>query len=191
MTYNVLWDIKHCCTYTCQPTVWYVFFLLLYYIYTVTFGVETQTVITETCYQWKRLLCVSVGYFKENILLHFIASMISGLITTAASMPVDIAKTRFTSASIVTNWLRWVVPSMAVFEEIVTVTRRVEFWESELLWGFDLEYVPNSWMSCSVKITRGQSNLTKSASRGAHSPVKGHPRGSKVVPLNSWGRVSY
>jgi len=34
-------------------------------------------------------------------------------------------------------------------------------------------------------------NLTKSASRGAHSPVRGHPRGSKVVPLNSWGRVSY
>ena len=28
-------------------------------------------------------------------------------------------------------------------------------------------------------------------SRGAHSPVRGHPRGSKVVPLNSWGRVSY
>ena len=40
-------------------------------------------------------------------------------------------------------------------------------------------------------LTRGQSNLTKSASRGAHSPVKGHPRGSKVVPLNSWVRVSY
>jgi len=42
-----------------------------------------------------------------------------------------------------------------------------------------------------VCITRGQSNLTKSASRGAHSPVRGHPRGSKFVPLNSWGRVSY
>ena len=41
------------------------------------------------------------------------------------------------------------------------------------------------------KVTRGQSNLTKSASRGAHSSVRGHPRGSKVVPLNSWGRVSY
>ena len=40
-------------------------------------------------------------------------------------------------------------------------------------------------------VTRGQSNLTKSASRGAHSPVRGHPRGSKFVPLNSWGRVSY
>jgi len=40
-------------------------------------------------------------------------------------------------------------------------------------------------------ITRGQSNLTKSASRGAHSPVRGHPRGSKFVPLNYWGRGSY
>ena len=39
--------------------------------------------------------------------------------------------------------------------------------------------------------TRGQSNLTKSASRGAYSPVRGHPRGSKFVPLNSWGRGSY
>jgi len=35
-------------------------------------------------------------------------------------------------------------------------------------------------------LTRGQSNLTKSASREAHSPVMGHRRGSKVVPLNSW-----
>jgi len=26
---------------------------------------------------------------------------------------------------------------------------------------------------------------------GAHSPVRGHPRGSKFVPMNSWGRVSY
>jgi len=39
---------------------------------------------------------------------------------------------------------------------------------------------------CLIIITRGQSNLIKSA-----SPVRGHPRGSKVVPLNSWGRVSY
>ena len=30
--------------------------------------------------------------------------------------------------------------------------------------------------------------MTKIASRGAHSPVRGHHRGSKVVPLNSWGR---
>lgn len=38
------------------------------------------------------LFCV--GYFKDNIFCHFCSSMISGLITTAASMPVDIAKTR-------------------------------------------------------------------------------------------------
>ena len=47
------------------------------------------------------------------------------------------------------------------------------------------------WQNASQFTTRGQSNLTKSASRGAHSPVRGHPMGSKVVPLNSWGRVSY
>ena len=44
---------------------------------------------------------------------------------------------------------------------------------------------------CVIIITRGQSNLTKSASWGAHSTVRGHPRGWKFVPLNSWGRVSY
>ena len=37
-----------------------------------------------------------------------------------------------------------------------------------------------------INRTRGQNNLTKSASR-----VRGHPRGSRFVPLNSWGRVSY
>ena len=37
---------------------------------------------------------IGTGYFKEGIPLHFCASMISGLVTTAASMPVDIAKTR-------------------------------------------------------------------------------------------------
>lgn len=39
-------------------------------------------------------LFIWVGYFEENTLLHFVSSMISGLVTTAASMPVDIAKTR-------------------------------------------------------------------------------------------------
>lgn len=39
-------------------------------------------------------LLVLSGVFRDNIFLHFCASMISGLVTTAASMPVDIAKTR-------------------------------------------------------------------------------------------------
>lgn len=34
------------------------------------------------------------GYLQDGILCHFCASMISGLVTTAASMPVDIVKTR-------------------------------------------------------------------------------------------------
>lgn len=43
--------------------------------------------------QAKRLL-VQSGYFQEGIFMHFTASMISGFVTTVASMPVDIAKTR-------------------------------------------------------------------------------------------------
>lgn len=35
------------------------------------------------------------AYFDDNIFCHFVASMISGLVTTTASMPVDIAKTRW------------------------------------------------------------------------------------------------
>jgi len=50
---------------------------------------------------------------------------------------------------------------------------------------------PRNFKCMSCLTTRGQSNLTKSASRGAHSPVRGHPRVSKFVPLNSWGRGSY
>lgn len=45
-------------------------------------------------YSQAKQILVSTKYFKDNILCHFTASMISGLITTAASMPVDIAKTR-------------------------------------------------------------------------------------------------
>lgn len=41
--------------------------------------------------QAKQSLLAS-GYFRDNIGCHFAASMISGLITTAASMPVDIGK---------------------------------------------------------------------------------------------------
>lgn len=44
---------------------------------------------------WLTVLCLTPsGYFNDDILCHFCASMISGLVTTAASMPVDIVKTR-------------------------------------------------------------------------------------------------
>jgi len=49
--------------------------------------------------QAKRLL-VQSGYFTEGIFMHFTASMISGFVTTVASMPVDIAKTRIQNMKI-------------------------------------------------------------------------------------------
>ena len=58
-------------------------------------------------------------------------------------------------------------------------------------WHFQVSDFTENHLYTTTQRTRGQSDLTKSASRGAHSPVRGHPRGSKVVPLNSWGRVSY
>ncbi|XP_018429114.1 PREDICTED: mitochondrial 2-oxoglutarate/malate carrier protein isoform X1 [Nanorana parkeri] len=45
-------------------------------------------------YSQSKQILLDSGYFRDNILCHFCASMISGLVTTAASMPVDIAKTR-------------------------------------------------------------------------------------------------
>ncbi|XP_074654086.1 mitochondrial 2-oxoglutarate/malate carrier protein-like [Tubulanus polymorphus] len=45
-------------------------------------------------YSQAKQFLLSTKYFGDNILTHFAASMLSGLVTTAASMPVDIAKTR-------------------------------------------------------------------------------------------------
>ncbi|CAJ0937222.1 unnamed protein product [Ranitomeya imitator] len=45
-------------------------------------------------YSQSKQALLDSGYFRDDILCHFCASMISGLVTTAASMPVDIAKTR-------------------------------------------------------------------------------------------------
>ncbi|KAJ8008643.1 hypothetical protein DPEC_G00107000 [Dallia pectoralis] len=45
-------------------------------------------------YSQSKQALTETGYFVDGIFLHFCASMISGLVTTAASMPVDIVKTR-------------------------------------------------------------------------------------------------
>ncbi|XP_064357191.1 mitochondrial 2-oxoglutarate/malate carrier protein [Dromaius novaehollandiae] len=45
-------------------------------------------------YSQSKQFLLDSGYFGDDVLCHFCASMISGLVTTAASMPVDIAKTR-------------------------------------------------------------------------------------------------
>ncbi|UYV68557.1 SLC25A11 [Cordylochernes scorpioides] len=52
-------------------------------------------------YSQAKQILLNSGYFQDNIMLHFSSSMISGLITTIASMPVDIAKTRIQNMKIV------------------------------------------------------------------------------------------
>lgn len=52
-------------------------------------------------YSQSKEMLLNTGYFKNNITLHFVSSMISGLVTTAASMPVDIAKTRIQNMKVV------------------------------------------------------------------------------------------
>eukprot|EP00096_Caligus_rogercresseyi_P004459 TRINITY_DN1872_c0_g1_i1.p1 TRINITY_DN1872_c0_g1~~TRINITY_DN1872_c0_g1_i1.p1 ORF type:complete len:309 (+),score=69.36 TRINITY_DN1872_c0_g1_i1:190-1116(+) len=52
-------------------------------------------------YSQAKEFIIGQGYVKDGLLCHFLASMFSGLVTTAASMPVDIAKTRIQSMKIV------------------------------------------------------------------------------------------
>lgn len=48
-------------------------------------------------YSQAKQAILTSGYIQDGIFCHFVASMISGLVTTIASMPVDIAKTRLQS----------------------------------------------------------------------------------------------
>jgi len=52
-------------------------------------------------YSQAKQFILGTGYIQDGIFCHFIASMISGLVTTIASMPVDIAKTRLQSMKFV------------------------------------------------------------------------------------------
>ncbi|XP_014675883.1 PREDICTED: mitochondrial 2-oxoglutarate/malate carrier protein-like [Priapulus caudatus] len=52
-------------------------------------------------YSQAKQFLLSTGYFSENVSCHFVASMLSGLVTTAASMPVDIAKTRVQNMKVI------------------------------------------------------------------------------------------
>lgn len=52
-------------------------------------------------YSQAKQTLLATKYFEDNIFCHFVASMFSGLVTTIASMPVDIAKTRIQNMKIV------------------------------------------------------------------------------------------
>lgn len=50
-------------------------------------------------YSQSKEALLSIGFFEEGMILQLAASMISGLATTIASMPIDIVKTRLISLS--------------------------------------------------------------------------------------------
>ncbi|XP_045724524.3 mitochondrial 2-oxoglutarate/malate carrier protein-like [Mirounga angustirostris] len=52
-------------------------------------------------YSQSKQFLLDSGYFSDNILCHFCASMISGLVTTAASMPVDVVKARIQNRRVI------------------------------------------------------------------------------------------
>ncbi|XP_073989044.1 mitochondrial 2-oxoglutarate/malate carrier protein-like isoform X2 [Rhodnius prolixus] len=52
-------------------------------------------------YSQAKEILTNSGYYQEGIFLHFSASMISGFVTTVASMPVDIAKTRIQNMKVI------------------------------------------------------------------------------------------
>jgi len=52
-------------------------------------------------YSQAKQTILATGYVKDGIPCHFYASMISGLVTTAASMPVDIVKTKIQNMRII------------------------------------------------------------------------------------------
>lgn len=52
-------------------------------------------------YSQAKQYLVKTEVFEEGIQLHFVASMMSGFITTIASMPVDIAKTRLQNMKVI------------------------------------------------------------------------------------------
>ncbi|GAU98032.1 hypothetical protein RvY_09235 [Ramazzottius varieornatus] len=52
-------------------------------------------------YSQSKEMLIESGYFKDGIPCHFVASMISGFLTTAMSCPLDIAKTRIQNMRVI------------------------------------------------------------------------------------------
>merc|ERR1719494_864422 len=52
-------------------------------------------------YSQSKQFILTLSYFDDDILTHFTASMISGFVTTVASLPLDIAKTRIQSMKMI------------------------------------------------------------------------------------------
>ncbi|OQV19349.1 Mitochondrial 2-oxoglutarate/malate carrier protein [Hypsibius exemplaris] len=69
-------------------------------------------------YSQSKEILIESGYLKDGIPCHFAASMISGFLTTAFSMPVDIAKTRVQNMKII-NGVPEYTGAMDVIRKVV------------------------------------------------------------------------
>ncbi|CAD5116281.1 DgyrCDS5188 [Dimorphilus gyrociliatus] len=85
-------------------------------------------------YSQAKQILLSTRYFKDDLFCHFVGSMISGLATTIASMPVDIAKTRIQSMKVIDGKPEY----SGAFNVLSTVIRKEGFFS---LWkGFTPYY---------------------------------------------------
>ncbi|XP_043679952.1 mitochondrial 2-oxoglutarate/malate carrier protein-like isoform X1 [Vespula pensylvanica] len=82
-------------------------------------------------YSQAKQMLLETGRFKENITLHLICSMISGIVTTIASMPVDIAKTRIQNMKIIDGKPEY-TGALDVFNKIITKEGPFALWKGFL-----------------------------------------------------------
>ncbi|XP_060525813.1 mitochondrial 2-oxoglutarate/malate carrier protein-like isoform X8 [Cylas formicarius] len=79
-----------------------------------------------TYFQAKQQLLVT-GRFEEGVFLHFMASMISGVVTATASLPVDITKTRLQNMKTIDG-----KPEFGPIEVVVNILKHegvLAFWK--------------------------------------------------------------
>ena len=76
-------------------------YLIIIYFEDFTWNIKNQVNCQPSTYPYIKDIEIEWKYFQDGIFCHFLASMFSGLVTTIASMPVDIAKTRLQNQKII------------------------------------------------------------------------------------------
>ena len=75
---------------------------------------------------------LETSYFRDNLFCHFVASMFSGLLTTLASMPVDICKTRIQNQKPLPDGTFFYKNSFDVFTKVVRKEGFFSLWKGFL-----------------------------------------------------------
>ena len=83
-------------------------------------------------YSQSKQMLLETSYFRDNVLCQFVASMISGLITTTASLPVDICKTRIQNQKPLPDGTLFYKNSFDVFVKVVRKEGVYSLWKGFL-----------------------------------------------------------